>query len=432
MLSEALNSRLQQFAGEGNEPLAVAFSGGGDSTALLHLLIKALEGQGRDVHALIVDHKLRRGSGVEAKLSADRARAMGAQPTILKWIHDNPTTGIQEKARIARYGLMGEACRRLGVQKLFLGHNLGDQAETVLMRQRKASGWRGLAGMQARVKAPIWPQLRNIDVLRPLLGETREALRAYNEKSGLEYIDDPSNDHLGFERIRTRQELQDSPDLTDSMLVLAAQSQSKLIEQNKTISSFVDEHVEFLDWGGIWVKASGLLQHKDETIAALRLLIPCISGNGSFPPADRLHQHIRSLKAGFTAGTTLGGARLVSREKGLSIVRDAGMVLGRHQLPPLRPVNLPPNQPMIWDGRFIVETSMPDMEVLALGQIEGRPDKETKKALKAIPLAARKTIPVFCSGHEIVNIPFIQPDQKFTATSLVSERLDGFLRLGKA
>jgi tRNA(Ile)-lysidine synthase len=322
---------------------------------------------------------------------------------------------------------MGDACRRLGIHKLFLGHNLGDQAETVLMRQKKASGWRGLAGMQVRVKAPIWPQLRNIEVLRPLLELSREDLRAYNRQFGLDYIDDPSNDHLGFERIRTRQELQDNPDLTESMLALAAQSQSKLIEQNKSVSTFVDEHVEILEWGGLWVKPSGLDQHQDETIAALRLLIPCISGNGSFPPVDRLHQHIRSLKAGFTAGTTLGGARLLSREKGLSIVRDTGMVLGRHQLPPLQPLKLKPKQPMIWDGRFMVETSQPDIEVVALGQIDGRPDKATKKALKAIPLAARKTIPVFRSGREIVNIPFIQGDENFVANSLISERLDGFL-----
>ena len=70
MLDETLTNRLQNFAGKGKEPLAVAFSGGGDSTALLHLLINALNGQGRDVHALIVDHKLRRGSGVEAKQAA--------------------------------------------------------------------------------------------------------------------------------------------------------------------------------------------------------------------------------------------------------------------------------------------------------------------------------------------------------------------------
>jgi len=357
----------------------------------------------------IVDHKLRRGSGVESKLAYDRARAMGAQPMLLKWIHDNPSTGIQEKARNARYGLMGDACRRLGIQILFLGHNRGDQAETVLMRQRKSSGYRGLAAMKERVTAPVWPQLRGIEVVRPLLKETREDLRAYNDSFGLEYIDDPANSNIGFERVRMRQELQDEPGLTERMLALGSQAQAQVMQEQKIVADFLNDHVDVLDWGGLWVKPSGLQQHQDDTIAALRVLIPSVSGSGGFPPTDRLHQHIRSLKAGFTAGTTLGGARLLSREKGLSVVRDTGMVLGRNQRPPLRPLNT-------------------DVEVVALGQVEGRPDKETKKALKVIPLAARKTIPVFCSGHEIVNIPFLDNDPKFTAKSLIFERLDGFLR----
>jgi len=245
----------------------------------------------------------------------------------------------------------------------------------------------------------------------------------------LEFVDDPANNNFGFERVRTRQELMDEPGLTEAMLTLGRDSQVKMANERKIVSSFLNDHVDVLDWGGIWIRPSGLHQHQDDTISALRMLIPSVSGNGGFPPTDRLHQHIRSLKAGFTAGTTLGGARLLSREKGLSIVRDTGMVLGRNQRPPLRPLKLRPSEPMMWDGRFIMGTDEPNVEVVALGQVDGRPDKETKKALKAIPLAARKTIPVFCSGHEIVNIPFIENNPKFKAKSLISERLDGFLRL---
>ncbi|RZV43670.1 MAG: hypothetical protein EX271_03485, partial [Acidimicrobiales bacterium] len=282
-------------------------------------------------------------------------------------------------------------------------------------------------GIQTHTRAPIWPQLRGISVLRPLLNESREDLRTYNQQKGLDYIDDPMNEHLGHERIRTRQDLKDDASLIDTTIDIQQQAQDKLVAENDRIREFLTAHVDIYGWGGAWLTPEGLAQDQEETLDVLRLLIPCISGSSGFPPRDRLHQHIRSLKAGFTAGMTLGGARLLSREKGLLIVRDAGMVLGRHQKPPLDPLKLKPNEPAVWDGRFQLETTQPDITVRALGACEHRPDKDTKKALKAIPLSARKTIPVFCVGDEHVNIPFIDKSPDFQAQSLISERLNGFL-----
>ena len=182
--------------------IAVAFSGGGDSTALLSLMLE--KAKGTKITALIVDHGLREGSVDEAKLAAQRAQDMGARTEILTWQGEKPETGIQEKARLARYGLLGAACRRLSVDTLLLGHNQDDQAETILMRQQKNSGWRGLAGMKEKTKAPLWPQLYGITVERPLLGATRAALREYNKKNNLPYIDDPSNEDRAFTRIQAR------------------------------------------------------------------------------------------------------------------------------------------------------------------------------------------------------------------------------------
>ena len=200
-VSHTLSRLIDQKAGA--KPLAVAFSGGGDSTALLSLVLAWARKSGKPpVIAFIVDHGLRTGSDEEAQTAAWRAVAMGAQSKVLRWQGDKPKSGIQEKARIARYALLGEACRRHGIQTLLLGHNEDDQAETLWMRAQKKSGWRGLAGMSESIEAPIWPQLYGVKVVRPLLNATRTELRDYNREHNLAFIDDPSNENRAFTRIK--------------------------------------------------------------------------------------------------------------------------------------------------------------------------------------------------------------------------------------
>jgi len=101
-----------------NERFAIAFSGGGDSTALVHGL--------RDQSPIIfiVDHGLRNGSDIEARAAYDFARGIGLTTEILTWSPPPMTTGLQAKARKARYGLLGEACRRHGLTHLLTGHTL--------------------------------------------------------------------------------------------------------------------------------------------------------------------------------------------------------------------------------------------------------------------------------------------------------------------
>ena len=109
---------------------AIAFSGGGDSTALVHIL----KDHDPKPLILIVDHGLRDGSRDEAEHAKKFSESLALETLILTWAHNNPKAGLQEKARKARYGLMGGVCRERGIAYLLTGHTQDDQAETLLMR----------------------------------------------------------------------------------------------------------------------------------------------------------------------------------------------------------------------------------------------------------------------------------------------------------
>jgi tRNA(Ile)-lysidine synthase len=184
-------------AGEPLSSVAVAVSGGGDSTALLHLTVEAFAPTGLAVRAVTVDHGLRPGSAEEAAGVARACAALGVPHDTLRW--DGAGRGnLQERAREARRRLIGAWARERGMGAVLLGHTADDQAETVLLRLARGSGVDGLAGMPEafRAEGAAWA--------RPLLRVGREALRAWLGARGIAWVDDPSNEDFRFDRVRAR------------------------------------------------------------------------------------------------------------------------------------------------------------------------------------------------------------------------------------
>ena len=183
---------------EARPRLAVAVSGGPDSLALCLLADRWARRRGGAVVGLIVDHGLRPESAGEAGQTAAwlGAREIGSQ--ILTWPGQKPTVGIQAAARHARYRLLGGWCRAAGVLHLLTAHHRGDQAETVALREARASGPDGLAGMAA-VR-----ELAGLRLLRPLLGVQKAALVAVLDAARQPWLEDPSNRAQGFARARLR------------------------------------------------------------------------------------------------------------------------------------------------------------------------------------------------------------------------------------
>ena len=199
---EALFAAAMSAAGpfEPEPRLAVALSGGADSTALLLLAEGWARARGGDVLALVVDHRLRAASSDEAAEVARRCAARGIAHRVLHWDGPRPSRRIQERAREARYRLLERACMEEGILHLLVGHHAGDQEETIAMRRARRSGEAGLAGM-----AMDTPRAQS-RVLRPLLAVAPDALRAWLRHCGVSWIEDPSNRDPRFLRARMRLE----------------------------------------------------------------------------------------------------------------------------------------------------------------------------------------------------------------------------------
>jgi len=201
-------------------PLCVAFSGGPDSTALLHALAALPQARARGLRALHVDH------GLHADSSAWAAQAQAFCATLeldceVRRV-DVPRgsgDGLEAAARDARYAAFAQSIRP--GEWLLLGHHRDDQAETVLLKLLRGAGPQGLGGMR-----PIRP-LGAGQLWRPLLALPREVLRAYVQEHELSCIDDPSNRDTTLARNHLRHAIlprlrQHFPQAVDSILHSAA------------------------------------------------------------------------------------------------------------------------------------------------------------------------------------------------------------------
>ncbi|HET7681328.1 MAG TPA: tRNA lysidine(34) synthetase TilS [Xanthobacteraceae bacterium] len=180
--------------------IVLAVSGGPDSTALLFLAARWRKARrrGPELLAVTVDHGLRKEAAAEAQQVARLARKLGVPHRILRWSGAKPKSGLQEKARMARYRLLAEAAAKAGASHILTAHTLDDQAETVLMRLLRGSGPAGLAGMARETR------LAELTLTRPLLDIPKARLLATLRKARIPFSDDPSNRDPRFTRVRMR------------------------------------------------------------------------------------------------------------------------------------------------------------------------------------------------------------------------------------
>lgn len=185
--------------------VAVAYSAGRDSTALLHATAcAAREAGGLEVWALHVHH------GLSAHADAWLTHA---EQTCAEWTRQglpvrllarrvslalNAGESVEAEARRARYAALTEMAHELGLDLVLLAHHRRDQAETVLLQALRGAGVKGLAAM------PVDAMKHGLRWVRPWLHHPREAIESYVGLHGLRFVDDDSNADGRYARNRLR------------------------------------------------------------------------------------------------------------------------------------------------------------------------------------------------------------------------------------
>lgn len=341
---------MNGLAPERPAKLGVAVSGGGDSMALMNL---AHRWRGAELHVATVDHGLRAEAAQEAELVAQAAQVLGLPHVTLHWHGWDKRGNLQDAARNARRCLLTDWAQREGLQCVLLGHTQDDQAETFLMRLARGSGVDGLAAM-----APA-QSTDSLRWLRPLLGFTRHELRDWLRANQITWVDDPSNDNPGFDRIKARQALDmlSSMGLNRARLSETAARMADAREVLEAAAATAAHDICRFEHGDIVFDAARLDALPQDT--RYRLVSGALCEISSNPYRPRLS----ALRGAMTsASATVHGCLITRRAGEMRITREANAV--RDLRTPLS---------TLWDGRWQVQKpdnqdATPQLELAPLGE----------------------------------------------------------------
>jgi len=252
----------------------VAVSGGVDSVCLLDVLHSLKEVLGIELIVAHFDHGLRPGEDASETEFVKSLAASFDCDFVTKTADTDlqpETASLEERARDVRYRFLKNVKEQFSAQKIAMGHNLNDQAETVLMRLLRGSGPSGLSGI---------PPVRDTHIIRPLIEMTRSEIESYLSKRGLSHIIDSSNSETRYVRNEIRLNL----------LPQLQKYQPRIVEILGRTATIMREENTWLE-----AKATRWLKKWAETGSNNKIVLPLLQFNG-LPEPLKNHVIRQALK----------------------------------------------------------------------------------------------------------------------------------------
>ncbi len=189
------------------ESVLLAFSGGADSVALLHLIHEDAKKEGYSLSLAHFNHKIR---GEDAERDAEFCRATAEKYRLPFYLGeaDIPALAkisgksLEAEAREQRYSFFEQIMREHGIPLLVTAHHADDNIETVLLHILRGSGTAGLGGI-----APHRAFSTDLHLVRPLLRTEKSAILEYCSEMKLDFVTDETNFDIKYERNALRAEV---------------------------------------------------------------------------------------------------------------------------------------------------------------------------------------------------------------------------------
>jgi len=219
---------------EPGDRVVVGVSGGPDSIMLCHVLHRLRGSYNLDLTVAHLNHGVRGAEAARDARFVERfAHGLGLpcvvqEADVPAFCREN-SRSFQEGAREVRYRFLEEVRNRCRANKIALGHNADDQAETLMLWLLRGSGLKGLGGM---------PPVRDGVIIRPLIETTREEIEAYLRNREIDFVTDSSNLKGEYVRNRLRREI---------FPLLKKDFNPQLVKTLVTTASIISMENEYLD-----------------------------------------------------------------------------------------------------------------------------------------------------------------------------------------
>ena len=212
----------------------------------------------------------------------------------LIWSEEKPKTKVQETARIARYNILGKACKIHNCKYIFLGHHANDQVETFIIRLSAKSGLEGLGCMKEISR--ILTNSGELELVRPLLSYKKDNLIKICKINNLKWVEDPSNANLEYLRSKTRKLLvyNDMFEDFNEAIYLFKRLNNNI---NEFIYKFINDEIGFNELGVCRLKLNKFKQLP--IFMQLRLLnyLLKIIGGKKYPRKSKILNNLLQNKA---------------------------------------------------------------------------------------------------------------------------------------
>ena len=397
------------FVFETNPSIAISFSCGSDSLALLILMNNWIKKHKGLLTLIYFDHKLRKESYLESKYTKEISKKLGIDYKILMWKEKKPNTSIMQKAREIRYKKIINFCKQNNIMTVMTAHHLDDSLETYYMKKKRNAHTPNLSGI------PFKNTQDQVQILRPFINYRKSRLIQTCQINKYKWFEDPSNQNENYERVKVRKVIASLS--KDKRLKLYSEFKVNS-DENKffeiQLANFFVENLEFNEFGKFTInKKKFKIQNKSFQIEVLKRLLVTCSGSIYSPRSRSIKFFLDNFFKLENVKFTIHSCIIKSTSDKIFIFREYAKTKNFNP----KKLIIKKQESLIWDNRFLINSTFGDIECYTFNDIFWLKLKNQYKLIKDsqnISYDILKTLPVLLYKNQMI-IPFLTDKKKMAS-----------------